>query len=77
MAKFGINEKDLNELSITREDKLVMIGDRKHDIIGANENEIDSIGVVYGYGTSEELIESNATHIVSTVDELKVFLSNE
>lgn len=33
----------------------VMIGDRKHDMIGAKENGLDSIGVLYGYGTYDEL----------------------
>ncbi|WP_445634365.1 HAD family hydrolase [Nostoc sp. DSM 114161] len=34
---------------------VVMIGDRKHDIIGAKRNNITAIGVTYGYGTEEEL----------------------
>lgn len=33
----------------------VMIGDRKHDIDAARANGIDSIGVLYGYGTADEL----------------------
>ena len=32
-----------------------MIGDRKHDIDAARANGIDSIGVLYGYGTADEL----------------------
>ncbi len=36
-------------------EEIVMIGDRKHDIIGANHNEIASIGVLYGYGSETEL----------------------
>lgn len=35
--------------------KTIMIGDRKHDIIGAKKNNIDSIAVLYGYGNREEL----------------------
>ncbi|NLM66223.1 MAG: HAD-IA family hydrolase [Enterococcus sp.] len=48
----------------------VMIGDRKYDIIGANENAIDSIGVLYGFGTKEELQEAGATKIVESPLEL-------
>lgn len=33
----------------------VMIGDRKHDLIGANANGLRSIGVLWGYGSREEL----------------------
>lgn len=34
----------------------VMVGDRKHDVIGAKNNGIHSIAVNYGYGTAEELM---------------------
>lgn len=33
----------------------VMIGDRKHDIIGARDNGIGAVGVLWGYGDAEEL----------------------
>ena len=44
----------------------VMIGDREHDIIGAKENSLKSIGVLYGYGDENELKTAGADHIVST-----------
>ena len=50
-----------------------MIGDRKHDIIGANQNGIASIGVLYGYGCEKELTEVSATYIVKDVEELYHF----
>lgn len=43
---------------------IIMIGDREHDIIGANEVGLDSLGVLYGYGNLEELTAAGATHIV-------------
>ncbi|MBT2724501.1 HAD family hydrolase [Bacillus sp. ISL-46] len=55
-------------------DDFIMIGDRKHDIIGANNTGIDSIGVTYGYGSFKELSDSNPTHIVNSVDEIKDIL---
>ncbi|OOZ87728.1 phosphoglycolate phosphatase [Bacillus cereus] len=51
-------------------EEIVMIGDRKHDIIGANQNGIASIGVLYGYGSETELTEMGATHIANDVKEL-------
>ncbi|HEY2495370.1 MAG TPA: HAD family hydrolase [Paenibacillus sp.] len=51
-------------------EKTIMIGDRKHDIIGANNNGISSIAVEYGYGNSEELLECNPTYTYRTVAEL-------
>ncbi|PGD18027.1 HAD family hydrolase [Bacillus toyonensis] len=54
-------------------EEVVMIGDRKHDIIGANHNGIASIGVLYGYGSKNELIEVSATHIAKDIEELHHF----
>lgn len=48
----------------------VMIGDRKHDIIGAKNTGIDSIGVTYGYGSQEEIQGAEPTYIASSVDDL-------
>jgi len=36
----------------------VMVGDRSHDIIGAVNNEMRSVGVLYGYGSKEELADA-------------------
>lgn len=43
-----------------------MIGDRSHDIVGAKQNGIDGIGVLYGYGSREELTEAGAVHLCAT-----------
>ncbi len=48
----------------------IMIGDRKHDIIGAKENNIKSCGVTYGYGSNDELIENGADYIVHSPKDL-------
>ena len=56
-------------------DEFVMVGDRKYDIIGANETNIDSIAVGYGYGSMEELMESQPTQIVESVEQLKELLA--
>ena len=51
-----------------------MVGDREHDVMGAKENNIDVIGVLYGYGDREELVKANATYIVETVEQLNELL---
>jgi phosphoglycolate phosphatase len=52
-----------------------MIGDREHDIIGAKENNIKSIGVLYGYGDVIELTQARADYIAKdTNDLLKIIL---
>ncbi len=48
----------------------VMVGDREDDIRGAKENNIRSIGVTYGYGSTEELIRSGADRIAQSVASL-------
>ena len=39
---------------------IVMMGDRRHDVEGAWEHGIDTIGVLWGYGTAEELSAAGA-----------------
>ncbi len=52
----------------------VMVGDRKHDIIGARAWNLDSIGVTYGYGSLKELQEVGSTLIAKSVSELQKLL---
>ncbi len=56
---FG-NKRDLlahamRELGVLPEEAL-MVGDRRYDMLGALENGICPIGVLYGYGSREELL---------------------
>ena len=37
-----------------------MVGDRAHDVDGARVHDIDTIGVLWGYGTTEELTTAGA-----------------
>jgi phosphoglycolate phosphatase len=48
----------------------VMIGDRSHDMIGAARNGVGSIGVLYGYGSREELVRAGARTIVERVEDV-------
>ncbi len=48
----------------------MMIGDRRHDLIGAIANGIQPIGVSYGYGSTEELDSAGATAIAASPAEL-------
>lgn len=55
-------------------DGAVMIGDREHDVFGAKENGIDTIGVLYGYGSREELEKAGATYIAPAVEDIFALL---
>lgn len=48
----------------------VMIGDRKHDLIGARNCGIHSIAAGYGYGSEEELAACEPTYYYKTVEEM-------
>lgn len=75
-----LNDKTENKTRIMKEamdyfndndlSQYIMVGDRKFDIEGAIKNQIDSIGVTYGYGSKEELQKAKATYIVDNIKEL-------
>ncbi len=50
--------------------RVVMIGDRDHDVEGAHLNGIDCIGVTWGFGSAEELRTSGAAALVDTPDQV-------
>ena len=50
--------------------QVVMVGDREHDIIGANNTGLDSIGVLCGYGDREELENAGATYVVEKIEDV-------
>ena len=61
-AKHEVIEHVLKACGIpeSERDNTVMIGDRRHDILGAKKSGIHSIGVLYGYGSKEELTAAGA-----------------
>ena len=72
--KEKILSKALNDLGVDANSEVVMIGDRKHDIEAANTHGLDSIGVLWGYGTSDELKNEGATFLAKDANELKQIL---
>lgn len=54
--------------------RAIMIGDRKHDVIGAANNGMSTIGAVYGYGGRTELIQAGAKHLVTTPAEITAMI---
>jgi len=65
----------LDFLDPIRNKNCVMIGDREHDINGAKEAAVHSIGVTYGYGSREELESAGAEAIAENIEELLIKLS--
>lgn len=65
VEKSHLLEYALKEASVDPANTL-MIGDRSHDMIGAKNNGMKGIGVLYGYGSREELIEAGAARVCAT-----------
>ncbi|HBM79608.1 MAG TPA: phosphoglycolate phosphatase [Clostridiaceae bacterium] len=73
-SKADVIEYAISQLHCTRKEKIVMVGDRKHDVLGAKANGIDCIAVLYGYGSSAELKEAGPKYTIDTVQNLKKLL---
>lgn len=53
----------------------VMIGDRKEDVLGAQHYGFPSIGVLWGYGSEEELRDAGATHLAAHPRDMRALIS--
>ncbi|WP_016992953.1 HAD family hydrolase [Lysinibacillus boronitolerans] len=73
-AKGEIIAEVLQQFDCYPKEQFIMIGDRKYDLIGARENQIDAIGVTYGFGLLEELKNEEPTYIVDHVNDLLKYL---
>jgi len=76
----GISDKDevlgdiISKLKLQDMSKVLMIGDRKYDLIGAEKFGIDALGVLYGFGDLEELSSYPNVGIAATVEDIGEFL---
>ena len=77
ISKTEVIHHALEANNIKNLDEVIMVGDRMFDIMGAKENNIDSIGVLYGYGNIEELKEAGATYIVSKPEDIIELLATK
>lgn len=60
----------LDEYQLEPTKEIVMIGDRRHDVVAGKVHGLSTIGVGYGYGSEAELREAGADLFCSTVSEL-------
>ena len=57
-------------------DRCLMVGDRKADVVGGKDSAMDTCGVLYGYGSREEMEGCTPTYIISTPLELLEVVKN-
>jgi len=62
--------KELLERRALRPEETIMVGDRKHDVIAAKKNGVASLGVTWGYGTKEELVNAGADYLCESPPEV-------
>lgn len=60
----------LGRCGITTPAEVLMIGDRDYDILGAKKAGMDGLGVLYGYGSRQELEDAGAKYIAETVADI-------
>ena len=74
--KNEVIEYVLEKLGQPARDKVLMIGDRKHDVIGAKQTGLDCLYALWGYGSTEEAKEAGAEYLTDTPQALANMLIN-
>lgn len=71
--KAEVIEEALRQLGCEKNrQKVLMVGDRLHDVEGAAACGLQCIGVAYGYGGREELQKAGAVYVADTVQDLEI-----
>lgn len=73
--KAEVIEEALKRLKVTKRNQVIMVGDRKYDVLGAKACQIVSAGVTFGYAQDGELEEVVPEYIVTTIEELTKLLN--
>ena len=69
VIRYALEKHEITDLS-----DVIMVGDRKYDVTGAKKCGLVSMGVLYGFGSREELLAAGADHIAETVEEMAQLL---
>ena len=64
MTKEAVLGRALGELGGPDPSECLMIGDRSYDVRGAAAHGLGCVGVLWGYGTEDELREAGAVHVI-------------
>lgn len=74
IAKADIIEEALRRLGEPDRSRVVMVGDRVHDVEGSRAAGVSVIGVAWGYAPEGELESARPDCIVATAEELKAVI---
>jgi phosphoglycolate phosphatase len=71
--KHEVIEYALQNLGIPSPNAVLMVGDRRDDVVGAKKCNMDCVGVAWGFGTREELDDAGAKEVIAKPQELLKF----
>ena len=74
VEKHLVIEYAMERLGLSHTGGCLMIGDRKFDVLGAGRHGIPTLGVLYGFGSREELTEAGASWLAGSVEELRTLM---
>lgn len=69
--KATIVEEAIKRTGVTDKSRVLMVGDRKYDIVGAHKARIACAAVLFGYGSQEEFDEYRADYVVNSFKEVE------
>jgi phosphoglycolate phosphatase len=73
--KVKLVEFIMNQTKLIHEETAI-VGDRKDDVAAGKQNGIRTIGVTYGYGSKQEIAESNPDYICHSLSDLRNIVFN-
>lgn len=74
LTKADVLAEALRRLAPPAGSRMIMVGDREYDVRGALEFGMETIGVLYGFGSREELVGAGAVALAEDADELRGLL---
>ena len=76
VTKTAVLERTLAQLGSPDPDECLMIGDRSYDVTGSAAFGIECVGVLWGYGSEDELRSAGARHIVGRPADLAALVES-
>ncbi len=73
-GKAAVVARALREAGVSDLSRALMVGDRRHDVEGARQNGLDTVGVLWGYGSREELEGAGVRCLAGNLAELEEIL---
>ena len=73
-TKAQVTQQALDRLRVQDLSQAMLVGDRLHDVEGAKKTGLSVVGVLYGYGSREELQDAGADYLCETPGEVAELL---